>query len=267
MATFKGPFSFNGSVGGFRGYWDSDAQKQVLSSSKGKNKNNNKDSDRALDQNREFKAVTYWSKFIRRATNDLVYLKKGRLVGLLNRVAKQIQLMDHMGEYGYRKIESSRFNYPLKGFSFNKKHLLKDILPVEPEVTITEDRREVTLKLTGFRSFARFKWPEKVAYYRIFLTIFVLPDIEWHALDESHGAYEPAYPIYEMGQVTVVGEWIKISGDPIDYEMSAIFPENQLPKEKSVVVAVMGIEFAYAMEYGTPYVVKDNGTAGIIGCF
>jgi len=260
MATFKGPFSFNGSVGGFRGYWDEDAQKQILSSSKRKTRS----TGRTIDLNREFKAVTYWSKYIRRATIDLIYLKKGRLVGLLNKVAKQIQVMDHECDYGYRSIQSSKFNYPLKGFSFNKKYPLKDVLPVEPEVTISEDRRVVTLKLTGFRSYARFKWPEKVGYYRIFLLIFTLPDIEYHVL---HKAYEPVYSKQEMGQVTVVSEWIETSVDPIDYEMSVAFPENQLPKEKSVVVVVMGLEFAYAMDYNTPYVVKDQGAAGVIGCF
>jgi hypothetical protein len=260
MATFKGPFSFNGSVGGFRSYWDNDAQKQILSSGKRATKS----TGRTIDLNREFKAVTSWSKFIRRATIDLAYLKKGRLVGLLNKVAKQIQVMDHESEYGYRNIQSSRFNYPLKGFSFNKKHPLKDVLPVEPEVTISEDRRVVTLKLNEFRSEKRFIWPEKVGYFRIFHVIFTLPDIEWHLLNR---AYEPAYPKQEMGRVTVVSEWIKTSVDPIDYQMSIAFPENQLPKEKSAVVVVMGFEFAYAMDHNTPYVVKDHGTSGVIGCF
>jgi len=247
-------------VGGFRGYWDSDAQKQILSSSKGKNKS----TGRAIDLNREFTAVAFWSKFIRRCTVDLVYLKKGRLVGLLNKVAKQIQVMDYESDYGFRKIESSRFNYPLKGFSFNKKHPLKDVFLVEPELSITEDRREVTLKLTDFRSDKKFIWPEKVGYFRVFLLIFALPDIEWH---ELHRGYEPVYPKQEMGQEISVSEWIPTSIDSINFQMSVAFPENQLPKEKSAVVVVMGLEFAYAMDYNTPYVVKDHGTAGIISCF
>ena len=232
----------------------------MLSSRKGKNKS----TGRTVDLNREFKAVTYWSKYIRVATIDLIYLKKGRLVGFLNKVAKQIQVMDHECEYGYRRNQSSRFNYPLKGFSFNKKHPLKDVLPIEPELSITEDRREVTLKLTDFRSNARFRWLEKVGYYRVFLLIFALLDIEWN---ELHQGYEPVYPIQEMDQLTVVSEWIKTSVDPIDFQKSVAFPENQLPKEKSAVVVVMGLEFANDMDYNTPYFVKDHGTAGIIGCF
>jgi len=263
MATFKGPFNFNGCVGGFRGYWDSDAKKQIIATKKSKDKKQNENSDRVLELNNEFKGVTLWSKTLLHATTDIVYLRKGRLIGFLNRIAKQIQVMDLVGKRGYRKIESSKFNYPLKGFSFNKMYPFKDVFQVVPELSITEDRREVTLKLSDFRSASKFKWPKKVHYYRIFLLIIDLPDVEWFP---SWERYYTAYALKDFGTKTVVSDWNAVSGEPIDFQISAAFDDNQLPKEKSTVVVVMGLEFASAIEHNTPYVLKGHGTAGIVDC-
>ena len=264
MGTFKGPFDFNGSVGGFNGYYDRDAKKKIVREKKGKNKNNNSHAPRALDMNREFKAMCIMSKFIRRATLDIDYLKNGRLAGNLNRIAKTIQLLDDDGILGYRTIKVSKFTYPLSGFNFNNAHPFNDVFQVTPELSASEDRREVTLKLTNFKSKSKFNWPERVGHYRIFLLVFALKDLAW---DPDREQYDPSFPGQQLVKSFVISEWFPILSTPIDIQLSTAFREDlQLP-EDSTVVTVMGFEFASAFDNGMYYVVKDHGTAAIVKCF
>ena len=263
MAKIVGPIKFTGNVGGVRGYFDKDLNEYFFSSRKRKDPNHNKNAPRSLELNNEFKALSLWSKFIRLKTLDIVYLKNGRLNGQLNAIAKKIQVMDNVGERGYRQIESSKFNYPLIGFNFNHKHPFKTVLQVVPEVTITEDRRLVTLRMKDFRSASSFKWPDPVGYYRVFLLIFELPDLAW---DKAWNQYNPFFKSMAVGRKTIVSDWISVNNEPIDFELSAAFDENQLPRDKSTVVVVMGVEFASAFDYGSPYVVKDHGTATVLAC-
>ena len=132
-----------------------------------------------------------------------------------------------------------------------------------PEVTITDDRSEVTLSLREFRSASKFKWPDAVNYYRISLLIFVLADVEWSKTWERY-AYV-GWPA-RMGQNCSVCEWYNVNNFPFDFEISAAFRKDQLPKEKSTIVVVMGLEFATAMQNDSPYVVKVIGIAGIVAC-
>ena len=263
MARFVGPFKFSGNVGGFRGYWDKDLKEWVVATKKQKNPNHNKNSPRALENNEEFTGVTMWSKLIRRMTVDVVYLKKGRRVGDLNAIGKKIQLMDQTGNRGNRQIESSKYNFPLIGFSFNKENPFSSVFTGVPELTITEDRREVTLKMPDFISNSKFKWPESVSYFRLFLEIFELPDLVW---DEDRKKYNPFYFTMPKGKAVTVSDWMPVIPEPIDFQQSVAFNEERLPAEKSAVVVVMGLEFASGMDWGTPYVVKGHGTAAIVAC-
>ena len=264
MARFVGPFKFSGNVGGYRGYWDKDLQEWIVATKKQKNPIHNKHAPRALENNDEFTGVVMWSKLIRRMTDEVVYLKKGRRVGELNAIGKKIQLMDRTGDRGKRQIESSKYNFPLIGFSFNKEYPFSSVFTGVPELSITEDRREVTLKLNDFISKSKFNWPETVGYFRVFLEIFELPDLAW---DEESKAYNPYYFTMPKGKAVTVSDWISVITDPIDFQQSVAFKEGELPREKSAVVVVMGLEFASGMDWGTPYVVKDHGTAAIVACF
>ena len=263
MAKFTGPIKFKGSVGGVTGYYDEDTGEYHLASKKPKNKNQNKDSPRALDMENEFKGVCMWLKSVRVPTSEFVYLKKGRLAGKLNAIGKQIQLMAPKSDYGFRAIESSKFNYPLVGFSFNNAHPFRDVFQVVPEVCITDDRSQVTLSLNDFRSASKFKWPEAVHYYRISLLIFVLADVTWN---ETWDRYTYVNWPARMGQKWSVSEWLHVDNVSIDFQLSAAFREGQLPGAKSTVVVVMGLEFASAMQNNSPYVVKGIGTAGVVVC-
>ena len=263
MAKIKPPFIINGSFGNFRAYHDGDTGEEILSTKRRKNPKNYKNAMVEM-LNREFTALIIWAKIIRLSTLDLIYLKKGRLIGKLISIAKRIQLMDALGEGGFRKIESSKFNYPLIGFCMNNAHPFWNVCNMEPEILISEDRSTVTFKLTDFISFGKFKWSEGIQYYRIYIVIFELPDVEWSEKDKK---YLPVYPFETLGRKTVVSEWIQVGTDPRNIVIPVAFDANHQPREKTTVMVSAGLEFASEIQYDTPYVVKDHGTCAILGCF
>jgi hypothetical protein len=172
--------------------------------------------------------------------------------------------MDVTEILGFRKIESSKFNLPLKGFCMNNAHPFWDVCNIEPEITISEDRSCVTFKLMNFTSTGKFKWAESVKHYRIYIVLYEVPDIEWNEMDRK---YLPVYLYETLGRKTVVGEWIKVNSEPRDIVIPVAFDENHLPRKKTTVIAVVGFEFASEIQYDTPYIVKDHGTCAILGCF
>ena len=263
MARISGPFKINGSFGNVRVYEDGDTHEQVLSTKRGKNSKNRKNV-MVVSLNSEFKALNVWTKIIRRVTLDLIYLKKGRLNGKLVSIAKKIQSMDAIGVLGFRKIESSKFNLPLIGFCMNNAHPFSDVCNIEPEISISEDRSSLTYKLMNFVSFGKFKWSERIQYYRIYIVISELPDIEWNGMDK---AFLPIYLYETLGRKTVVSEWIQIGNEPRDIVIPVAFDANHLPREKTTVMAAVGFEFASGIQFDTPYIVKDHGTCAILGCY
>ncbi|NWJ51623.1 MAG: hypothetical protein HXX14_12230 [Bacteroidetes bacterium] len=267
MAQSKGPIRFKGSLGDIRSYYDSDLKKWIYSTKGGANKELIKNSPafaRTRELNEEWKGNSIWAKIIRKGTDGLSQLKQGRNNCYLLMIAEKIQVMNHEDERGNRRIESSKFNYPLIGFSFSKKHPFNNVFFGEPELSITDDRSEVTLALNNFISKNKFSWPEHIGNYRIYLNISVVPDVIWN---ENRGIYETVYTPFNPMGTTKVSEWMSINTEPVDISVIAKFPFDFKPKEKSIVIATMGIEFASAIEYGCPYVVKDRGTTAILGCF
>ena len=267
MARIKGPVKFEGRLGNIRSYWDSDTKQQILSTipEGGKKAFKNRNSaNRVKELNLEFTAVTIWTKLLRKGNNDLNYLKKGRLNGKLVSIGMGIQKMNTLDPRGHRRVESSKFNFPLIGFCMNNAHPFQNVCLANPEISVTEDRREVTVRLTNFISKSRLKWPERVMNYRVYVNIFELPDVEW---DPVPRRFWPICPSESLGNKTAVSEWKLIKTDPIDFEISASFDAKYLSKEKAVVVVTMGFEFASGIQFDTPYIVKDHGTCAILGCF
>ena len=145
----------------------------------------------------------------------------------------------------------------------NNAHPFREVCDVDPVISITDDRSEVTLRLNHFVSRLKFKWTESIFYYRILLSVFEMPDVEW---SDDKKKYLPAYEHSTLGKKTVAGDWIAVASNPIDFQISAAFDQNSLPREKTMVVVSMGVEFASILQIDSPYFVKDNGTMEIVAC-
>jgi len=267
MAESKSPIRFIGSLGNIRSYYDSDLRKWIYSTKGGANKNlikNNPAFARTRELNEEWKGNSIWAKTVREGTDGLSHLKQGRNNCYLLKIAERIQVMNHEDSMGKRRIESSKFNYPLIGYSFSNKHPFNEVFIGETTLSITDDRSKVTLSLNNFISKNKFSWPEAIRNYRIYLNISVVPDVIWN---ESRRTFETVYSPFETMCRTSVSEWMSIEIDPVDIEVITEFPKDFKPHEKSIVIAAMGIEFASYIEFGSPYIVKDCGSMAILGCF
>ena len=171
--------------------------------------------------------------------------------------------MDIESLRGFRRIESSRFSYPLSGFSMSKKHPFSQVFYGTYDLSATDDRSEVTLALNSFNPKTAFTWPETIRDYRVYLSISVVPDFEWQ---EYTRCYEPAYFPFSNRRKTIISEWKSISYYPTDILMSLKFDNDFVPQERSIVIVALGFEFATMIENGSPYIVKDHGSMAIIGC-
>lgn len=214
--------------------------------------------------NEELKARSKWAKLVRFATDDLSHLKQGQNNCYLVQIASQIQNLNKRDNSGKRGVISSEFNYPLLGYTMNKVNPFNGVFRGDPIVSISNDRREVTLALNNFTSWKKFFWPERVSYYRIYLSISEIPDVIWN---ESENCFDPVCLGTYRSRTTVVSEWMPETINPIDFKLMASFDEDYQLRDQTMVMASMGVEFASSILYGTYCIVPGNGTMAIVGCF
>ena len=267
MAEAIGPFRVKGSMGNIRTYYDRTLKKWISSTKGGANKNliyNNPSFELTRDLNREWKGCAVWSKIVREGVDPINHLMQGRNNCYLMKIAEKIKILDFESEFGFRKITTSKHKSPLVGYCFSNLHPFKEVFLDEPELTLTDDRSEVTLALNNFLSQKRFSWPEKNNYYRIYLNISLVPDLEWSASEKN---YKPVYQPFDPMATASVSNWMRMNTVLTDIRMVAKFENDFVPDDRSIVVVSMGLEFASTMLNGTPYIVKDCGTTVVLGCF
>lgn len=214
--------------------------------------------------NEDFKARSVWSKLVRLATDDLSHLKQGQNNCYLVKIASQIQDLNRTNLDGKRSIQSSIFNAPLVGYSMNNAHPFNVVFHGDPIVSITDDRREVTLALNSFTSWKKFFWTERVFYYRIYLSISEMPDVVWN---KGMRRFMPVYSDTWRSRKTVVSEWMPVITNPIDFKLKASFAEDYQLRDQTMVMVSMGVELASGMQYNSHYVLPGNGSMAIVGCF
>jgi len=214
--------------------------------------------------NEELKARSIWSGLIRFATDDLSHLKQGQNNCYLIKIASQIQNLNKTDINGQRSIKSSEFNFPLLGYTMNKLHPFNEVFRGDPIVSITNDRREVTLTLDDFTSWKKFLWTERVYYYRIYLSISEIPDVTWN---KKKNRFEPFYTDTARSRKTVVSEWLSVSTDPIDFKLVASLAEDYQLRDQTMILVSMGVELAASVLYNTHCILPGNGTMAIVGCF
>lgn len=267
MAEIIGTIRLKGSVGNIRTYYDRTLKKWISSTKGGANKDlikNNPTFARTRELNQEWKGCVVWAKFVRFGVDSLSHLMQGRNNCYLMRIAEKIKILDFESERGFRKITSSKHKSLLVGYCFSKLHPFKEVFFDEPELTITDDRNEVTLTLNDFLSHKKFSWPETISLFRIYLNIFLLPDLEWC---DSIKQYIPVYQTFARKEITSVSNWMSMNSDLTDIRIAAKFENDFVPDDRSIVVVTMGLEFASTMLNGSPYIVKDCGTTMVLGCF
>jgi hypothetical protein len=267
MGELKGPILFTGSIGGIRVYYDKSVKKYVVSTKGGSKKEiieNNPNMARQRENMSEFKACTKWTSQLRKALDSIGHLNYGHYFSYQVAVAKLIQKQDDVGLKGHRSVESSKFPRLLKSLNFNALHPFDQALAHQYDVLFSFDKRTVTLKLMGFRSFSRINWPSGFEVYRIALVIAQQPDWIW---DEQHGVFKPIVDNLETLSVTTFSDWHPRSTEPEDIILTASFAQPALQEPGTMVVVALGLEVsAYQLDSSMSNT-TGVGTMKIVECY
>jgi hypothetical protein len=267
MAQLKGPFYFLGSFGNIRSYYDKNLKRYILSTKGGATKeliNNNPAFARTRENMNEFIACGKWSSQLRKSLVSISHLHQGAYFPEIVSLSKRLQKHDDQHLRGYRSIESSKASVELTLLNFNQLNPFDRVLSHPYEVTFSEDKKTVTLKLSGFRSFSCLNWPTRYEAYRIVLVIAQLPDYVWLEEEQRYG---PIIRDMERLTVSAFSDWHQSSTNPEDICLTASFDQPALQQPGTTVIVAIGIEVKSNSTGSASYTPSGPGTMKIVECF
>lgn len=266
MAEITGPFRFKGSLGNFRVYWNSAAQKWVVATKGGANRNliiNSAAFVRVRENMSEFKACGKWSCLIRKGLFEIDHLNYGYYMAEIVKLSKVIQKMNRLGVKGHRNIEPSKYKSLLTDIVFNQLHPFKKVLPRQPEVIADAQRKTITLNLPQFYPQYELGWAEKYSCYRFTLAIAQLSD---YTYVEEDGDYGPAHFGLNAKKATVISEWLMHDTNAADISLTASFADDAIPPDDATVMIALGIEFATRLSGNAISSGPRDGTMALVAC-
>ena len=268
MARLKGPILFTGSLGNIRSFYDSKRRRYIIATKGGASKQLILSSPvfaRTRENMSEFGACGKIASQLRRSLLPLSHLFWGTYFGEIVKMAKEIQLHDEINPKGVRSIEPSKVRKSyLINLEFNKRHSFTSVLYYPPDITLSEDKKTVTLDIPGFRPDRNLRWKGRVDSYRMALVIAQLPD--W-AYSELALDYVPVIRELEQQTVTIYTPWMPNDTEPVDIHLEASFAEPALQQPGTTVVVAMGIETSSQFLKPTDTYVSHMGTMKIVECF
>ena len=267
MAQLKGPIQFTGSLGNIRSYYNKHLKCYTVSTKGGATKeqiNNSPSFARTRENMSEFKACGKWASQLRRSLLSIAHLHQGYYFGEIVALAKIIQKRDDDHPRGHRSIESSKAAWLLQNLNFNRDHPFDQVLSNQIEVSFSEDKKTVTFKTLGFKSFSRLNWPNGYDWFRVVLVIAQIPDHEWN---EKENCYKPLYMNMEQLAVSTFSEWFPRSTEPRDIIQSASFAHPALQQPGTTVIVAVGVEVISSAMGSSAMNSTGSGTMKIVQCF
>lgn len=267
MAQLKGPILFTGSVGNIRSYYDRRLKRYIVSTKGGASKeliNNNPTFARTRENMNEFKACGKWASQVRKSLLSIEHLHQGTYFAQIVAMGKRIQKYDEVNAKGFRSLESSKIPMLLTMLDFNKVHPFDRVLSNRFEILFSDDKKTVTLKLPGFKSYSRLNWPRRFDYFRISLVIAQLPDFIW---DEKDHNYLPVINDAERLSVSTFSDWHANNAEPEDICLAASFAKPALQQPGTTVIVALGIEVASYPSNLSNNNLPGIGTMKIVECF
>ena len=267
MAHLTGPIQFTGSLGNLRSYYDKRLKRIILSTKGGATKEqikNNPAFARTRENMSEFKACGNWASQLRLSLLSIAHLHQGFYFGEIVALAKIIQKRDDDHPRGHRSIESSKAAWLLQHLNFNRDHPFDQVLSNQIEVSFSDDKKTVTFKTLGFKSFSRLNWPTGYNWYRIVLVIAQIPDHEWN---EKENSYKPLYLNLAQLTVSTFSDWYPRSTDPRDIILAASFAHPALQQPGTTVIVAVGVEVIASAMGSSAINSTGSGTMKIVKCF
>lgn len=267
MAELKGPILFTGSIGNIRAYYSKTLKRYIVSTKGGASKeliNNNPTFARTRENMNEFTVCGKWASQVRKSLLSIEHLHQGYYFSEIVAMGKMIQKHDDQHLRGVRSIESSKASRMLTNLNFNRQHPFDQVFSHQYDISFSDDKKTVTLKLEQFKSFSRINWPTRFSSFRIALVIAQLPDFEWN---EQGKCYQPVIAGLERRSESAFSEWRLCSTDLEDIILSASFAQPALQQPGTTVVVAMGVEVSSFPVNAASVNPSGPGTMKIVECF
>ena len=267
MGTLKGPILFTGSIGDIRCYYDKARKQYTISLKGGQNKTqvmNNPKLERQRETMNEMTVSAKWASMLQKSLHFIDHLHWGYYFPKINAMGKAIISHDYEGIHGYRSLESSKNARLLTTINFNKLHPFDEVFTQPYEISFSEDKRTVTLKILGLIPARHLKWREDYASFHIILVIAQLPDWHWNKERKKH---EPVIEDSKLLSKSSCSEWCSGDDKFQDVILESSFDQPALQKPGSTVVVAMGIEFSSTHVAPNTTGTYGIGTMKIVECF
>jgi len=267
MARLKGPIKFTGRLGGLHSYYNKSIKSYVVVTNGGASKElimNNPTFARTRENMNEFKACGMWASLLRKALASISHLYSGYYFSDIMSLSKKIQNMDDVNPKGFRAIESHRYPHGFFSIKFNRERPLERICSLRPVITLSDDKKRVTLKVEGLRPYSNIHWPNRYMSFRFSLVALQLADLVWNATDQK---YAPSVKDLELLTATTLSDWMPGGVETIDFTLEASFAEPALQQPGTVVLVALGLEVSPLTYNENSSALPAQGTMGIVECF
>lgn len=267
MATHKGPFDFDGSLGNFRSYYDPATGKQIVGENGGPTSDefwNNPNYGPAQKRANELGGRSKWASFLKLGLFDIRHLMHSRCFNNIVAAGRPIQAQDETAEIGFRGIAANKDPGSLLEIDFNEKLPFASVIREIYQIAFSADNKTVTLTIPSFVPTRDIRRVTKYVAVRFFLVISQVSEMVWNPVTKI---YEPVVSDLELISKCTTGEWIARTNAAGEVILEAAFDEPAFYVPGTTVLASLGIEFATSMKYGQPYVLPQSGTMAIVGYF
>ena len=267
MARLKGPIKFTGRLGGLHSYYNKSIKSYVVVTNGGASKElimNNPTFARTRENMNEFKACGMWASLLRKSLACIAHLYSGYYFSDIVSLAKKIQNRDDITLKGFRSIESSRFPHGFRMIKFNKERPLDRVSSFFPKVTLSADKKTVTMNIEKLRPYSNIHWPNRYMSFRFSLVALELADMVYN---EAAHCYEPTVSGLDAKTAITVSDWLSAVMNPTDFTLETSFAAPALQNPGTVVLVALGIELSPSYCNSNDNMLPAKGTMGIIQCF
>ena len=265
MSIIKGPFKFTGNMGNMRSYYDPSLDEQILARNGGPTRErflNDPSYARQRQVSSELIGRSLWSSQVKQSLSDIGHLMNSRCFNLIMTSCKSIQQRDTTSPNGQLAIVVNNNPGILTGIDFNKLFPFSKVIGDIYEVSLSPDKKTVTLTIPGFISSRDATWVTKYYAVRFYLVIAQISDVVW---DPELGKYVVLVTGLNVFTRSTISNWIVRNNEPYDVNLTATFEEAALTSPGTTVIAAMGVEFSIPTNNGQAFVMPRSGSMGIVG--
>jgi hypothetical protein len=264
MSTIKGPFDFTGSFGKMRVYDDPGTGKRILSGKGGPTRKQFETLESlqpARENASEFGASSHWASSLYDSLSGLKHLMHSRCFNNVTSKAKFILRQDFTSPHGFRMVGVSKNPQALMGIDFNERHPFKNVIRENYVISLSEDKKTVTLTIPDFVTARDAWWGNKYYAVRIYVVVAQTADMVYNPVIKE---WEPVVEGLELISRKVVSGWMFFNSESNDVNLSVSLDDPAFSVPGTVVVVAMGVEFSLSANNGEPYPEPHAGSMSIV---